>query len=237
MYTNSLALSPEGRSKTLRCPGHQNALIIRLFRTRSQRNLKLIISRYRHNISRHPASPAGGEWATVRVGAKTPSPTHASRNINGLEDDPSREGLSGRGRGQRLRGQPLGALRTKSTRPRLSRFAPCARTTRIETADRFFAATGAEIRHGGTRAYYAEGSDHVQMSPFETFTDTESYAATLGYELIHWMKHPKRLARDMGRVRWGDEGYAREELVMVATTPRLERPTPRTDTLRFLSSC
>ena len=84
---------------------------------------------------------------------------------------------------------------------------------RIDAADQFFVATGADIRHGGTRAYYAEGSDHVQMPPFETFQDAESYAATLAHELIHWTKHGKRLARDMGRVKWGDEGYAKEELV------------------------
>jgi hypothetical protein len=42
---------------------------------------------------------------------------------------------------------------------------------RLEAADRFFAATGADIRHGGTRAYYAEGPDYVQMPPFETFRD------------------------------------------------------------------
>jgi len=42
---------------------------------------------------------------------------------------------------------------------------------RIERADRFFAATGVDIRHGGTRAYYAEGPDYVQMPPFETFRD------------------------------------------------------------------
>jgi len=84
---------------------------------------------------------------------------------------------------------------------------------RIERADRFFAATGADIRHGGTRAFYAEGSDHVQMPPFESFRDAESYAATLAHELTHWTKHSRRLARDMGRVKWGDEGYAREELV------------------------
>tara|TARA_B100000614_G_scaffold213356_1_gene197073 strand:+ start:223 stop:486 length:264 start_codon:yes stop_codon:yes gene_type:complete len=29
----------------------------------------------------------------------------------------------------------------------------------------------------------------------------------------HWTKHPKRLDREFGRKRWGDEGYAREELV------------------------
>jgi len=53
----------------------------------------------------------------------------------------------------------------------------------------------------------------VQMPPFETFRDAESYAATLAHELAHWTKHPKRLARDLGRVRYGDAGYAREELV------------------------
>jgi antirestriction protein ArdC len=84
---------------------------------------------------------------------------------------------------------------------------------RIEAADHFFAVTGADIRHGGTRAFYAEGPDYVQMPPFETFRDAESYAATLGHECVHWTKHGKRLARDMGRVKHGDEGYAREELV------------------------
>jgi antirestriction protein ArdC len=84
---------------------------------------------------------------------------------------------------------------------------------RLEAADRFFAATGADIRHGGTRAYYAEGPDYVQMPPFETFKDAESHAATLAHELTHWTKHEKRLARDLGRLRHGDEGYAREELV------------------------
>ena len=84
---------------------------------------------------------------------------------------------------------------------------------RIDAADRFFAAIGADIRQGGTRAYYASGPDHVQMPPFETFRDAESYAATLAHECVHWTKHDKRLARDFGRVRHGDEGYAREELV------------------------
>jgi antirestriction protein ArdC len=84
---------------------------------------------------------------------------------------------------------------------------------RIEIADKFFAATGADIRHGGTRAFYAQKPDYVQMPPFETFRDAESYAATLAHELTHWTKHDSRLTRDMGRKVWGDEGYAREELV------------------------
>ena len=53
----------------------------------------------------------------------------------------------------------------------------------------------------------------MQMPPFETFRDAESYYATLAHECTHWTRHPTRLDRDFGRKRWGDEGYALEELV------------------------
>lgn len=84
---------------------------------------------------------------------------------------------------------------------------------RIAGVERFIAGTGAEVRHGGGRAYYAIHSDHVQMPPFEAFRDAESYYATLAHEVTHWTRHPSRLDRDLGRKRWGDEGYAAEELV------------------------
>ncbi|MEQ8328088.1 MAG: zincin-like metallopeptidase domain-containing protein [Parvibaculum sp.] len=84
---------------------------------------------------------------------------------------------------------------------------------RIQHAETFFAEVGADIRHGGNSAHYSGGSDHVQMPHFETFRSPEAYYATLAHELTHWTKHPKRLDRDFGRKRWGDEGYAREELV------------------------
>ena len=84
---------------------------------------------------------------------------------------------------------------------------------KIDAAEAFFAATLADIRHGGNQAYYTAGEDRIQMPHFETFRDAESYYATLAHELTHWTKHDKRLARDFGRKRWGDEGYAREELV------------------------
>jgi len=51
---------------------------------------------------------------------------------------------------------------------------------RIDAADAFFAATGADIRHGGTRAFYAQGADYVQMPPFDTFRDAESYTSDAG---------------------------------------------------------
>ena len=45
------------------------------------------------------------------------------------------------------------------------------------------------------------------------FRDSESYYATLAHEMTHWTRHPSRLDRDFGRKRFGDEGYAMEELV------------------------
>lgn len=84
---------------------------------------------------------------------------------------------------------------------------------RIAHAESFAAATGAAIQHGGTMAYYSVTADRVQMPPFETFRDAVSYYATLIHELTHWTRHPSRLDRDLGRKRWGDEGYAMEELV------------------------
>ncbi len=84
---------------------------------------------------------------------------------------------------------------------------------RIEFADTFFTATGAEIRHGGNQAYYAVNPDYIQMPPFESFQDAESYYSTLAHEITHWTRHKSRLNRGFGRKCWGDEGYAWEELV------------------------
>ena len=84
---------------------------------------------------------------------------------------------------------------------------------RIERAEAFFASTGTDIRHGGARAYYNIGADFVQMPAFEAFGDAESYYATLAHECTHWTRHDSRLAREFGRKRWGDSGYAMEELV------------------------
>lgn len=86
-------------------------------------------------------------------------------------------------------------------------------TQRIDRAEAFFANLKADIRHGGNQAYYMVGEDRVRMPPFESFADPEAYYATLAHECTHWTRHPSRLDRDFGRKRWGDEGYAREELV------------------------
>ena len=51
------------------------------------------------------------------------------------------------------------------------------------------------------------------MPHIEAFKDGESYYSTLSHETCHWTRHETRLQRDFGRGAWGDEGYAKEELV------------------------
>jgi antirestriction protein ArdC len=83
----------------------------------------------------------------------------------------------------------------------------------IAEAEVFFAATGAVVRHGGSKAYYEPSLDVIQTPEPEAFRDTESYAATKAHELTHWTSHASRLAREFGARRFGDEAYAMEELV------------------------
>jgi antirestriction protein ArdC len=84
---------------------------------------------------------------------------------------------------------------------------------RIERAETFFAATGLGICHGGSRACYVQRTDLIHMPCVDMFKDAESYYATLAHEATHATMHPSRLNREFGRKRWGDEGYAMEELV------------------------
>ena len=90
---------------------------------------------------------------------------------------------------------------------------PMPLSERIDNTDRFIANTAAIIHHGGNRAFYTPARDAIQMPPFEAFKDKESYYATALHELTHWTKPKSRLDRDFSAKRFGDSGYAREELV------------------------
>lgn len=87
---------------------------------------------------------------------------------------------------------------------------------RIEHADRFFANTGSEVRHGGTKAFYSPSSSHIQMPPFETFRDAPSYVAVLAHEHVHWTADPRRVGRDLSRYAKDRTERAREELVALS---------------------
>lgn len=87
---------------------------------------------------------------------------------------------------------------------------------RIEAAEEWFGRTGANIRHGGNRAYYTSGDDYVQMPKREQFDEADAYYSTLAHECGHWTGHKSRLAREFGK-RFGDQAYAVEELVAELT--------------------
>jgi antirestriction protein ArdC len=83
---------------------------------------------------------------------------------------------------------------------------------RDATIDEFLAATGADIRHGGDRAFYSPGADRVTMPEFKSFKGAANYYATVFHELGHWTGAKGRCEREFGK-RFGDQAYAAEELV------------------------
>jgi antirestriction protein ArdC len=84
---------------------------------------------------------------------------------------------------------------------------------RLDDAEAFFAATRFDTRHGGNRAFYSPAEDFIQLPPFESFENRESYYSTRAHESIHMTKHGTRLNRCFDSKRFGDDGYAVEELV------------------------
>jgi antirestriction protein ArdC len=92
---------------------------------------------------------------------------------------------------------------------------PLGPIERLEAVDRFIAATGARIEHGGDRAFYRPSTDHIQMPDEGLFCGTDTLTRTEGYyakALTHWTAAPTRLGRELGK-RFGDAAYAAEELV------------------------
>jgi hypothetical protein len=87
------------------------------------------------------------------------------------------------------------------------------------------------------------GLIHVHLAEFTT-----GEAQALLRLLEDWTKDPSRLARDLGRKQWGDEGYAQEELVAelgaaflcadleLATEPREENASYIADWLEVLKN-
>lgn len=90
---------------------------------------------------------------------------------------------------------------------------PIAEEDRDEHCDEFFEATGADLRHGGDRAFYHPHKDYIQLPQFMDFVSSEAYYATLAHESIHWTGHKSRLGRELLSFKTSPEEYAFEELV------------------------
>jgi antirestriction protein ArdC len=85
--------------------------------------------------------------------------------------------------------------------------------TAYTTQAAWFENIPASVAHdGGHRAYYMPSEDRIRLPAQAEFRSAEGYFCTRAHETVHWTKHEHRLARDFAAKRFGDEGYAMEEL-------------------------
>ena len=76
----------------------------------------------------------------------------------------------------------------------------------FQPAEQLIAATGADIRHGGERAFYNLTGDYIQLPHRERFDTLGAYYETALHELSHWSEPRQQLDRPQ-------LGYAMCELV------------------------
>jgi len=79
-------------------------------------------------------------------------------------------------------------------------------------AEALIAATGADFRIGGARAYYNTAGDFVQVPAPAAYFEPINWHRTAFHELGHWTGHASRLNRDHSG-SFGSKSYAREELI------------------------
>ena len=79
-------------------------------------------------------------------------------------------------------------------------------------AEALIAATRAEFRIGGARAFYSPSGDFVQVPPPQAYFEPINRHRTAFHELGHWSGAASRLGRDLSG-SFGSKSYAREELV------------------------
>lgn len=117
---------------------------------------------------------------------------------------------------------------------------------RYENAERILRESGATIRNGYTRSYYDPQLDEIHLPNKSDFkavggaTGDEAYYATAFHELTHWSGAHDRLDRQFGK-RFGDKGYAQEELTAELGSAFLcvksgVTPTAREDHAQYLAS-
>ena len=87
----------------------------------------------------------------------------------------------------------------------------------LPQAEALIAATGADFRIGGDRAFYSPAQDYVQVPRPDAYFEPINWHRTALHELGHWVGHPSRLARDLSGM-FGSALYAKEELVAEMTS-------------------
>ena len=95
--------------------------------------------------------------------------------------------------------------------------APLPEREAVPIAESLIAATGADFRTGGDRAFYSPSDDFIQVPHQSAYFEQINYYRTCFHELGHWTGHKSRLDRDL-KGHKGTKLYAKEELVAELTT-------------------
>ena len=83
---------------------------------------------------------------------------------------------------------------------------------RIDDADRFFAACGAQVIHESSNPGYSASLDCIRIPAIDAFKTSAGYYAALAHEHAHWTGHKSRLNRELAN-RFKSDAYAAEELI------------------------
>src|SRR6202051_520310 len=84
-------------------------------------------------------------------------------------------------------------------------------------AEALIAASGADFRIGGERAFYNPNYDFIQVPRPDAYFEPINWHRTAIHELGHWSGHSSRLRRDMSG-GFGSALYAKEELIAEMTS-------------------
>jgi len=114
-----------------------------------------------------------------------------------------------------------------------------------DALDRLIAATGADVRIGGDRAYYQTREDYIALPSPSLYRNADEaqraaeICSTGFHEFGHWTGAPSRLARDLSG-RFGSSAYSIEELVAETTAAFLcaefnISALPRADHAQYLA--
>ncbi len=83
---------------------------------------------------------------------------------------------------------------------------------RIDSAEAYFSAVGADVVHSGDLACYVPALDRIHLPHRHQFDAPSAYYSTAAHEHVHWTGHGSRIARDLSG-RFGSHAYGAEELV------------------------
>ena len=79
--------------------------------------------------------------------------------------------------------------------------------------DQFLTEIGADFSHSGARAYHVLGTDEIFIPSLDQFKEKDNYYRTIFHEIGHWIGNSENCHRDKTGNKYGNAGYAKEELV------------------------